>query len=63
MGKKPMRRKTSVSLAPSTITKLKRIAKKRQRSVSFLVNEGIEQLFQQPTPNGQAKPIKEPAHA
>lgn len=40
-----MKEKRSISLNPATLRKLKRIAKKRDRSVSFIVNELLEQNF------------------
>jgi predicted transcriptional regulator len=40
-----MKEKTSISLNRRTLHKLKRVAKKRDRSVSFVVNEMLEQKF------------------
>jgi hypothetical protein len=45
-----MKEKTSISLNRSTLRKLKTAAKKRDRSVSFVVNELLEEKF---LPNGE----------
>lgn len=52
-----MKQKTSITLKPGTLRKLKRIAKKSERSVSFIVDKMLEEKFlAKPSHNGKALP-------